>query len=356
MMLRTFFNKSRIHDVESSVFPTIAAIDLGTNSCRLLVARVEGQSFRVIDSFSRVVRLGEGVQNTNQLTSEAIDRALDALRICYDKVVQNKVTKLRAVTTEASRRAENTDVLIRRARDEIGLDIEVISSEEEARLALAGCAGVLNTRTPYAVAFDIGGGSTEIMWFKINEPRRLHRRRYPVIEVIDCISLPYGVVTLSDRYNDAYSQDVYREIRNVVATMLKEFSARNNINEQLLKKRLQMVGTSGTVTTLAAIGLGLERYDRKLIDGVYMDIADVHQVSQKILNMSQEERCFHPCIGQGRADLVVMGTAILEGICDTWPMNRLRVADRGVREGILMDLVRGLFPKRNIQPRFIKNR
>lgn len=315
MMARSPFRISKSAQVENTSFPTIAAIDLGTNSCRLLVARIEDQSFRVIDSFSRVVRLGEGVQNTNQLTPEAIERALEALKICYEKIRYHNVSKIRAVTTEASRRAENSDVLVQRALDEIGINIEVISTEEEARLALAGCAGVLNSRIPYALAFDIGGGSTEVMWFKINEPRRLHRRRYPVIEVLDYISLPYGVVTLSDLYeNKAYCADVYNEIRQNVVQGLEAFSERNNILDQLGKGRLQMIGTSGTVTTLAAINMDLERYDRKLIDGVYLNVADVHAVSQNVLFMTPEKRGEHPCIGPGRADLVVMGTAILEGI------------------------------------------
>ncbi|HXF90743.1 MAG TPA: Ppx/GppA family phosphatase, partial [Candidatus Nitrosotenuis sp.] len=266
--------------------PVIAAIDLGTNSCRLLVARVEGQSFRVIDSFSRVVRLGEGVQSTNLLHPDAIERTIEALRICQSKIIQNQASRVRAVTTEACRRATNSGELVQRAYSELRLTIEVISAEEEARLALAGCGGVLNSRIPYAIAFDIGGGSTEVMWLKITEPRRLHRRRFPVIEVMDYISLPYGVVTLSDRYeNNSTSHNIYDEIRNDINKLLTEFSHKNKIYDYLEARKIQMVGTSGTVTTLAAINLGLERYDRKVIDGVYLNLSDIHNISNSIFNM-----------------------------------------------------------------------
>lgn len=341
----------------SSGGPIIAAIDLGTNSCRLLVAKVDGQTFRIIDSFSRVVRLGENVHTTNRLSEEAIERTMVALRICKEKIVQNRVVSLRAVTTEACRRAVNRDELISRARTEIGLHVEIITPEEEARLALSGCAGVLNTRIPNAIAFDIGGGSTEVMWLSIKEPRRLHRRRFPIIEVIDCISLPCGVVTLSDKYeNQSYDEAVYKEIREFVSSKLAEFSKRNGIDSFANSQRVQMVGTSGTVTTLAAITLGLEKYDRKLIDGVFLEAADAHRISQEIFAMDHEQRSQHPCIGKGRTDMVVMGTAILEGIFDTWPIPRLRVADRGVREGILMELIRGTNTRRGGGANYFRGR
>lgn len=339
----------------SSHGPTIAAIDLGTNSCRLLIAKVNGQSFRIVDSFSRVVRLGEGVQTSALLTQEAIDRTIDALRICKQKINHSRVSSLRAVATEACRMAENRDELISRARMELGLHVEVITPEEEARLALAGCAGILNSRIPYAIAFDIGGGSTEVMWLKITEPRRLHRRRYPIIDLIDCISLPCGVVTLSDRYNNQ-SQDpaIYKEIQDEVAEDLKNFSIKNNIYHHLENRQIQMIGTSGTVTTLTAMSLGLERYDRKSIDGTFLESIEAHQLSRQIFQMTKEERSAHCCIGPTRVDLVVMGMAILEGILNTWPIPKLRVADRGVREGILMELIKSMNPKKNVQPKLIR--
>lgn len=318
----------------------IAAIDLGTTSCRLLVARPEGTSFRVIDSFSRVVRLGEGIQANNRLQPGAITRTLEALKICRDKISRNNVNKIRAVTTEACRRAENSAELLDRARTDLGIDIEVITSLEEARLALSGCAAILDPETPYAVAFDIGGGSTEIIWLKLMPSLKSHRSRIPIIEVIDCASLPFGVVTLSEIYGTRFTDfSIYQDLRKKVAGEVRRFTSKNNIHAHIQNRQVQMAGTSGTITTIGAIHLNLPKYDRRLIDGLFLQLKDIHQVSEQLLAMTPLERAQNSCIGPGRADLVLMGTAILEGICDVWALPRLRVADRGVREGILMDLL-----------------
>ena len=323
--------------------PVIAAIDLGTTSCRLLVARPEGTTFRVIDSFSRVVRLGEGIQSNDQLQPEAITRTLEALKICKDKISKNKVSKIRAVTTEACRRAENSDVLLNRAREDFGIDIEVINPLEEARLALSGCSAILNPEIPYAVAFDIGGGSTEIIWLKLMPSPKNRESSIPIVQVIDCASLPFGVVTLSEVYGTRFADfDLYDDLRKKVAKEVEQFSAKNNIQSYIDKGQVQMAGTSGTVTTIGAIHLKLPKYDRRHIDGLFLNLSDIHQVCNNLNAMSPLERATSPCIGPGRADLVLLGTAILEGICDTWNLPHLRVADRGVREGILMDLLEEL--------------
>lgn len=321
----------------------IAAIDLGTTSCRLLVARPEGNSFRVIDSFSRVVRLGEGIQADNHLQPEAISRTLDALKICRDKILKNNVSKIRAVTTEACRRADNSAKLLDLVRTDLGIDIEVITPLEEARLALSGCAAILDPDIPYAVAFDIGGGSTEIIWLRLLSSPKNRQSRLPIVEVIDCASLPFGVVTLSEIYGTRFTDfGIYQDLRNKVASEVKHFTEKNNIDTYIQKGQVQMAGTSGTITTIGAIHLKLPKYDRRFIDGLYLQLTDVHQVSETLLAMTHLERAQSSCIGPGRADLVVMGTAILEGICDVWTLPRLRVADRGVREGILMDLLEEL--------------
>jgi len=321
----------------------IAAIDLGTTSCRLLVARPEGTNFRVIDSFSRVVRLGEGIQANNHLQPGAIARTLDALKICRDKISKNNVSKMRAVTTEACRRADNSAELLDRARIDLGIDIEVINPLEEARLALSGCAAVLDPDIPYAVAFDIGGGSTEIIWLRLLPSPKNRRSRIPIVEVIDCTSLPFGVVTLSEIYGTHFTDfGIYQDLRNKVASEVKRFTEKNNIDTYIQKEQVQMAGTSGTITTIGAIHLNLPKYDRRFIDGLFLQLTDIHQVSESLLAMTHLERAQSACIGPGRADLVVMGTAILEGICDVWALPRLRVADRGVREGILMDLLEEL--------------
>lgn len=321
----------------------IAAIDLGTTSCRLLVARPEGTSFRVIDSFSRVVRLGEGIQANNRLQPGAISRTLDALKICRDKIAKNKVSKIRAVTTEACRRAENSQELLDRARSEFGINIEVITPLEEARLALSGCAAILDPEIPYAVAFDIGGGSTEIIWLKLMPSPKNRRSRIPIVQVIDCASLPFGVVTLSEIYGTHFTDfGIYQELRQKVAGEVSRFSSKNNIHEYINNDQVQMAGTSGTITTIGAIHLKLPKYDRRYIDGLFLKLKDIHQVCESLLAMTHLERSQSACIGPGRADLVLMGTAILEGICDVWSLPHLRVADRGVREGILMDLLEEL--------------
>lgn len=326
--------------------PSIAAIDLGTNSCRLLIAQIEGRGFRVVDSYSKVVRLGESIQKTNHLTETAIQRTIQALHACQNKIRHHNVQKLRAVATEACRRAGNRDEFLERVLKATGIALEIIAPEEEARLSLSGCSGILNPRIPYSISFDIGGGSTEILWLKVLEPRRFYRRPIPIIHVIDYISLPYGVVTLSEQHHDVtYESSIYQKIRDDTSKRLKEFSAHHNIECHIQKNQVQMIGSSGTVTTLAAINLNLKRYDRQRIDGLFMNISDIRNTSQNILDMTPPQRIHHPCIGVQRADLLLMGAAILDGICDTWPLKRLRIADRGVREGILMRLVKELSPR-----------
>lgn len=336
--------------------PTIAAIDLGTNSCRLLIARVNvaglqttyyrtrpsANAWRVVDSMARVVRLGEGLHKDDTLGDDAIDRAIEALAVCRDKIKANHVRKMRAVATEACRRAINGQVLVDRARDELGMVIEIITAEEEARLALTGCAAILDPKIPYSVVFDIGGGSTEVVWLRLTR-EGFRRPGYPVpFEVIDSISLPYGVVTVSEAYgNFSSSPGIHGDIRNKVKTELEAFFEKNAVEKYVAEGQVQMVGTSGTVTTLAAMNMGLGRYERRVIDGVYFNFDDLDRVTDEILAMSPKDRVNHPCIGGGRTELVVVGSAILQGICHSIDgVKRLKVADRGVREGVLVDLLR----------------
>lgn len=331
--------------LQRSTSPILAAIDLGTNSCRLLVARVQGNGLKIIDSFSRVVRLGEGIQKSGLLSVSAIERTLEALRVCQSKIEHNQAQRLRAVTTEACRRAKNSYMLLKRARDELHVNLEVISSAEEAKLALTGCAAMLDPQVLYALTFDIGGGSTEVMWLKLDDNlgSKTYRHELPAPKVLDWISLPYGVVISSEEFgeNPVTVKD-YHRISAQVAKDLEAFAVRNQIKQAMDSGQVQMVGTSGTVTTLAAIQLKLERYDRRLIDGVYLEVGDLQRVIDSLLDMDSEQRIQHPCIGPGRADLVVVGSAILQGIYSCCPVDRLRVADRGVREGILLELMRAV--------------
>jgi len=311
----------------------VAALDLGTNNCRLLIARPAEDGFTVVDAFSRIVRLGEGVGGCGRLSDEAMDRTIAALRVCANKIRRRGVAARRAVATEACRRAENFESFRFRVRTETGLRLELITAAEEARLALAGCAPLLHRDVDFALVFDIGGGSTEVMWMEVGDASRAPA-------ALDCISLPVGVMSLAERHGgDRLSEPVYESIVAETAAQLSTFERRHAIRRRIPGGRVQMIGSSGTVTTLAGVLRDLPRYDRSVVDGSYLDFCAARTISRRLLAMDFAARAAHPCIGRQRADLVVAGCAILEAICQVWPVGRLRIADRGVREGILLDLM-----------------
>jgi exopolyphosphatase / guanosine-5'-triphosphate,3'-diphosphate pyrophosphatase len=325
----------RLAPVPRPTPPSFAALDLGTNNCRLLVARPAGSGFRVVDAFSRIVRLGEGLAASGRLSEAAMARTIDALKVCADKIALRRTSGGRYVATEACRRATNCEEFLARAREEVGLDIEIISTAEEARLVVAGCAPLLDPRIPYALVFDIGGGSTEIVWL------RLHGR-YRRPEILGSVSLPFGVVTLTDRFGGVEVSPVaYRTMVAETAAALVPFERRHRIGRYIAAARVQMLGSSGTVTTLAGIHLALPRYTRALVDGSTLTFEQIAVVSAHLAGLDLAGRAASPCVGRERADLVLSGCAILDAICATWPVGHLRVADRGVREGILFDLMRG---------------
>jgi exopolyphosphatase/guanosine-5'-triphosphate,3'-diphosphate pyrophosphatase len=323
-------------DIAHPTARQLAALDLGTNNCRLLVARPVGRSFRVVDAFSRIIRLGEGLAATGGLSDEAMERGLEALKICAGKIAARNVTAGRYVATEACRRAANCEAFLRRVHDEVGLEIEIISSREEARLVVSGCAPLLHPRIPYAIVFDIGGGSTEIVWLRL--ARGPDGRRSP--HILGAVSLPFGVVTLTDRFGGAeVSPATYRLMIAEAAAALIPFERNHRILRHVRDGRVQMLGSSGTVTTLAGIHLALPRYIRALVDGSMLTFEQIAAVSEHLAGLDFAGRAANPCIGRERADLVLSGCAVLDAICATWPVGRLRVADRGVREGILLDLL-----------------
>ncbi len=313
-----------------------AALDLGTNNCRLLVARPASGGFRVLDAFSRIVRLGEGLARTGALSEAAMDRTIAALAVCAQKVKARRVDHLRAVATEACRQASNCAEFLERARRETGLEIETIPASEEARLVLAGCGPLLDPNAARALLFDIGGGSTELLWVGLDQ-------REP--DMLGYASLPMGVVTLADRYGGReVSPELYRAMRDEAADALALFDDEHDISGWIASDsrqpgRMQMLGSSGTVTTLAGVHLELPRYNRSMVDGIVLDRASVDAASERLLAMDYAGRAAHPCIGPERADLVLAGCAILSAITGRWPCPRLRVADRGVREGILYGLM-----------------
>lgn len=319
-----------------------AALDLGTNNCRLLIARPSGRDFTVIDAFSRVVKLGDGLATSGRLSDAAMDRALSALSICADKLRRRNVRLARSVATEACRRAENGAEFIERVRRETGIALDIISAEEEARLAVLGCHILLEAGEGPAMIFDIGGGSTELV---LLEPGDAEGRHVP--RILDWQSVPWGVVSLTDTvgHDDgrecaagrASRIDRYARMRELVRESFADFAAR--IGDAPHTCDIRLLGTSGTVTTLASIHLDLPHYDRKAVDGLIVSSDDMRAISTRLSAMSPAQRCALPCIGNDRADLVVAGCAILETILDLWPAARLGVADRGIREGILRSMM-----------------
>lgn len=309
----------------------IAALDLGTNNCRLLIARPTAGGFAVVDGFSRIVRLGQGLEATGILGETAMRRTVDALGVCASKIRHHRVARARYVATEAARRAANCSGFIARVADETGIELDIITSREEARLTLMGCLPLFDRALPYGLIFDVGGGSAEIVWFRLDGDG--------APDILGWISLPVGVVTLTERHgpND-FSAEEYEATVAEVVEMLMPFDAEHGIRRRIEQGRTQMLGTAGTVTTISGVSLGLKRYNRALVDGSYLTFDQIRSVSCALSRSTYAERAAHPSIGSGRADLVVAGCAILEAICRTWPAGRLRVADRGVREGILIQL------------------
>tara|TARA_R110000868_G_scaffold91999_9_gene254998 strand:+ start:9581 stop:11002 length:1422 start_codon:yes stop_codon:yes gene_type:complete len=327
--------------------PVYGALDLGTNNCRLLIARRSREGFRVVDAFSRIVRLGEGLSARGALSEEAMDRSIEALRICADKMNRRGVSRSRLIATEACRAAANGAEFIERVRSETGLALEIVSNEDEARLAVAGCAPLLDRECRSALVFDIGGGSTELIWVSMNDDGamptgagegRAKPPSKPKIE--DWISLPCGVVTLAEGHGGVdVSHDVYERMVAEVAERVTPFVTRLHGARADLGGAFHLLGTSGTVTTIAGVHLGLRRYDRTRVDGTWITPDDVQSVTRGLLAMNYDDRAAHPCVGRERADLVLAGCAIFEAIARAWPAERLRVADRGLREGILLSLM-----------------
>jgi exopolyphosphatase / guanosine-5'-triphosphate,3'-diphosphate pyrophosphatase len=313
---------------------TYAALDLGTNNCRLLVARPAGEGFRVIDAFSRIIRLGEGVSASGRLSDAAIARAVDALAVCRSKMRNRGVTRARLIATEACRVAENCDAFCTRVRDEAGLELEIVDRETEATLAAIGCTPLIDPDADGVILFDIGGGSSELVRLGRSEPAR---RGPPRPHIKSWASLPVGVVTLAERHGGV------RVTRALFDTMVDEIA--EHVDAFAAEHRddlagLHLLGTSGTVTTIAGVHLELPRYDRRRVDGCWMSEIEVTGVVERLMAMSYEDRAANPCIGAERADLVLAGCAILEAIRRAFPCERLRVADRGLREGMLIELMR----------------
>ncbi len=327
--------------------PIYAALDLGTNNCRLLIARqpqpgCEPGDFRVVDSFCRIVRLGEGVAQAGVLSGDAMARTIAALKICRDKMQARHVTRARLIATEACRAATNSAAFLHRVADETGLHLEIVDRETEAFLATAGCASLADPRADGVVLFDIGGGSSEIVW--LGGPTRRdwrHDRRDDNAlreRVRAWDSMKVGVVTLAERYGgQIVTPAIFEAMVADVERELAPFAAR--VAAEPLCGYFHLLGTSGTVTTIAGVHLGLTRYDRRRVDGLWMSREDIATAIATLREMSFEARSLNGCIGPDRADLVLAGCAIFEAIRRAFPCERVRIADRGLREGILMQMM-----------------
>lgn len=318
---------------ESGSGENYAAIDLGTNSCRLVIASPTPSSFRVVETFSRITRLGEGIINNNELSHTAIRRTINALRVCSGVLEEYApIVKSRFVATAACRRAKNCRYFLDLVKKETGLNIEIISSQEEARLAVAGCLPLLNRNIKRALVFDIGGGSTEVSLARTTNSGRTIIEGY--------VSLPYGVVTVSEAFPNHEMTDLaYNTIIERTHKILAEFEEKHHISEAIKAQEIQVLGTSGTVTVLGAVHLNLPRYNRSAVDGLALSIQDVAKTITKIKRMGDEGRKKHACIGMQKADLTIAGCAIIEGLLSFWPISEITIADRGIREGILLDMM-----------------
>jgi exopolyphosphatase/guanosine-5'-triphosphate,3'-diphosphate pyrophosphatase len=309
-----------------------AALDLGTNNCRLLIACPTGDGFRVIDSFSRIIRLGEGISATGRISDAAIGRAIAALSICRDKMHSKNAKRLRLIATEACRAASNAESFRDQVASETGISLEVIDRETEATLAVIGCSPLLDPQGRGAILFDIGGGSSELVRIERDpdQPSAVPR-------IKAWMSIPLGVVTLAEHFGGKnVTAQSYAQMVEEVARHIAPFAAEQDGD----LAGFHLLGTSGTVTTLAGVHLNLPRYDRRRIDGVWMNTAELTATIARLLGMSYLERASNNCIGIERADLVLAGCAILDAIRNAFPLPRLRVADRGLREGMLVEMMR----------------
>ncbi|MGH6950311.1 MAG: Ppx/GppA phosphatase family protein [Vitreimonas sp.] len=319
--------------------PLYAALDLGTNNCRLLMAAPDGDGgLKVVDGFSRIVRLGEGLSHTGRLSEGAMARAYQALAACAQRIEARGPAAVGCVATQACRAASNGQVFLNRVEKDLGLKFDVITPEQEAHLSVLGCASLLDERVEHALIVDIGGGSTEMSWVS---PRAVVVAGLdpPIVSWGTC---PLGVVTLAEDDGEPESGDKqawYETLVSRLTEIVADVGAAQHLRVDFAAGRGDIIGTSGTVTSLAGVYLDLPRYNRARVDGMWFDVADCRAVIAKLLSQTRDQRAANPCIGKDRADLVVIGGAILDAVLRVWPARRIRVADRGLREGVLMRLM-----------------
>eukprot|EP01037_Dinobryon_pediforme_P010967 gene10967-11048_t len=325
-----------------SFAPAHAALDLGTNNCRLLIGAQVGEGFRVVDSFSRIVRLGEGLHHSGKLSDEAMERTMEALRCCAARLARRPVRSIRAVATQACRQASNSVAFLDQVEREVGLHFDIITAREEAALVLDSCAPLLASGCRRALLFDIGGGSTELVWVRMTAQGP---------ELAGYVSLPVGVVTLADRFGSAgFDPDGFSAMVDDVMERLVPFEQVHRIGQEIRQGGVRLLGTSGTITTLAGIVLALKQYSRPAVDGVVLTREAASGAIDELRAMGREGLAAHPCVGNDRADFVLPGCAIFAAIQALWPAPEVMVADRGLREGLLMRLIRADRAKSGFRP------
>ncbi|MFO1141482.1 MAG: Ppx/GppA phosphatase family protein [Amaricoccus sp.] len=328
-----------------------AALDLGTNSCRMLIAAPDSGRLRVVDAFAKSVRLGSGLERTGHLSRGAIGRTLAALEVCAEKLARYKVRNVRLVATEACRRARNGNHFLALAAKETGLRLEVIRPDEEARLAVISCAPLVSPEAEQVLVFDIGGGSTELVWLDLSaiEPGKrveaivglkMSGGGPGAARIVDFISVPLGVATLHERYADVADDGARFALMSwYFEESIAGFKPYAEGMAPEAPGAFQMIGTSGTVTTVGAAHLGLKRYDRRKVDGMRLSARAIDSVIARFLRLGPEGRRFDIGLGRDRSELIMSGAAILQTLLRIWPTDSMRVADRGLREGILFAMM-----------------
>ena len=319
--------------------PLYAALDLGTNNCRLLIASPTRQGFRVVEAFSRIVRLGEGLAQTGALSEAAMDRAAAALKVCGERLRRRDLTRVQAVATQACRVARNGPEFLRRVERETGVRLRVIAAREEAQLSVAGCLGLLDRSADAALVVDVGGGSTELSWVDLRGGHLDGAAHVPLerLPIRAWTSLPVGVVTLAEQYPERHGDPAwFRAMVDAVKARVAAFTLAEPFRRVFTEGRAHLIGTSGAITSLAGLHLNLTRYERARVDGLWLSRDDCTAAAERLMALPPAERAAQPCIGPDRADLVLAGAAILQAVQETWPCERVRVADRGLREGLLL--------------------
>jgi len=319
-----------------------AALDLGTNNCRLLIAKPSHGGFRVIDSYSKVVRLGAGLSSTGRLATESMDLAVAAIQVCANKMKAKKVRRWRCIATQACRQAENGEEFLKRVKEETGITLDVISPRVEARLSVMGCLNLIDMDKDVVLVVDIGGGSTELSWVdvrKLRDPNGKMRAHRPPISA--WASLPIGVVTLTEQVKEHDDRETwYADMKQVVRDRIDDAGCSTRFTNVFKAGKGHIIGTSGTITSLASVHLKLPYYQRDKVDGLWMESSDAVRIARDMSQRTPKERGAEPSIGDDRAMMLVAGCAIIDVLCEMWPSERVRVADRGLREGMLMGLMR----------------